>query len=132
IWLLGAKNNVALENTVGRNSRYGIVVSQGVEEGSASTNDRVQDNLVQSPSGYDLAWDGVGDNDCFSGNSFATSAPANIELLYGCDDRPFTGVANETVGSDARLTAADPSRPQVEPPLPRRPRCQRGAPGCDL
>ena len=132
IWLLGARNNLVLENEVELNTRFGIVVSQGLEEGDVPKNDRVADNVVSTPEGTDLAWDGMGENVCFENNTFATSAPENIELTYGCDDRPFAGVPYAPVHDEAVLGPADPSRTQAEPPMPHRPKCQRGAPGCTL
>jgi parallel beta-helix repeat protein len=131
IWLLGPRNNVVQQNTVRNNARFGIVVSRGADGGEAPMRNSVRENSVEGAGGYDLAWDGEGADNCFSANAFATSGPPDIQVLYGCDNRPFTGTTYEPVDSLATLGSPDPERSQVEPPMPTRPRCQRGAPGCD-
>lgn len=131
IWLLGSRNNVVQQNTVRTHERFGVVVSRGSTDGETPVRNSVRENSVEADSGYDLAWDGEGTDNCFAGNTFETSGPPDIQDLYGCDNRPFAGVTYEPVDSEATLTPADPRRSQVEPPLPTRPRCQRGAPGCD-
>jgi hypothetical protein len=95
-------------------------------------NNSVRENDVAGSDQYDLAWDGVGDNNCFASNMFGTSGPGDIQDDYGCDRKPFTGTNFEPVYSDAALRPADPEREEIPPPSPKRPRCQRGVPSCDL
>ena len=132
IWILGARNNIAVGNTVGGNEMFGIVVSQSDPESPAPWNNRVASNEVSTSGMFDLGWDGYGGNNCFSLNAFSTSGPADIENTYGCDDKPFEGVSFEPVDTEAKLSPADPLREQIEPSAPSRPSCQVGAPGCSL
>ncbi|MCA1706991.1 MAG: right-handed parallel beta-helix repeat-containing protein, partial [Actinobacteria bacterium] len=78
IWLLGVRNNVASENVVKSHERYGILVSRTSGDLPAMNNS-VRDNEIHFSGQYDLAWDGAGENNCFSSNVFETSGPGDIQ-----------------------------------------------------
>ena len=132
IWLAGVKNSVALENSVTGQSRYGILITDDLENSELPINNRTQDNVVTgSGTALDLAWDGSGGNDCFDGNAASTSGPQDIQDLYPCRLKPFVGTAYAPVRDDVdSAIAAGPQSNTVQPPMPIRPRCQRGRPGC--
>lgn len=130
IWLLGVRNNVAIENRIRGNRRYGVLITQGMDQNSLPMNNSVRNNDIAGSGKYDLAWDGSGENNCFSGNVFETSGPPDIETLYGCDQKPFVGAPYPPVQDDVAASLQNLDRGQKEPPEPRRPKCQRGAPGC--
>jgi hypothetical protein len=130
IWLLGVRNNVALDNRIRGHERYGVLVTQGMDQNSVPMNNTVRDNDISQSGKYDLAWDGTGENNCFSGNDFETSGPPEIETLYGCDNKPFVGVPYPPVQADVAASLENVDREQKEPPEPHRPRCQRGTRGC--
>jgi parallel beta-helix repeat protein len=132
IWLLGVRNNVAIDNHVHGNKRYGILVTQGIDQNSLPMNNSVLGNEVAGSGKYDLAWDGSGENNCFSGNTFETSGHPDIETTYGCDQKPFAGTPYPPVEADAALSLPNAGREQKEPPDPKRPRCQKGAPDCSM
>lgn len=138
IWLMGTHNNIVLANTVTDHDDYGILVSESIDD-SMPVNNEIRGNTIRDSDvdddgyGYDLAWDGTGRDNCFSGNDFiGATGPPDIETLYSCEDRPFAGVAFEPV--QTHLAAAlqeSRNRELEEPPEPQRPRCQRGRPGCN-
>jgi plastocyanin len=131
IWFAGANNGVATRNEVTDNSSYGVLVTDDLTGESSPVGNRVQNNGVRSPEALDLAWDGSGGSDCFGGNSFRTSGPADIEAIYPCSARPFDGQPYLPVMQDVdEAIAAGPPDATAEPPEPDRPKCQRGKPGC--
>ena len=82
--------------------------------------------------GYDLAYDGTGGMNCWNLNDFTgETGPPDIETLYVCDSRimgtPYPPVQAHLLTSAGQAQ----TRPQEEPPDPKRPRCQKGAPGCN-
>lgn len=133
VWLLGVENNVVKRNVIKDHDRYGVLITQTIDA-AVSLNNRVRRNLVRDSGMYDLAWDGIGANNCFDRNDIegATGPPA-IQTLYACANRPFAGVPYPPVAADVARAAVQ-GRPELreskEPPEPRRPRCQRGRPGC--
>ncbi len=132
IWLAGTENNVVRNNRVEHHERYGILVTASADTESAPMNNRILYNLISGSGVFDLAFDGGGENNCFSGNVHATSGPSEIQTLYDCADRPFTNSSYAPVAEDvAAAIAASETREQKEPPDPSRPRCQRGKPGCN-
>jgi plastocyanin len=132
IWLAGSSNAVATRNEVVDNGAYGVLVSRDLSGQLPPRGNRVQGNDISSVGALDLAWDGSGSNDCFGGNSFTTSGPADIEATYPCSDRPFDGVPYPPVmqAVDDALSGSSGSGTSEEPPEPDRPKCQRGKPGC--
>ena len=133
IWLAGVKNTSVLDNDVTAHSRYGILVTDDLDNAEAPVNNQTQNNMVTgSGTGLELAWDGSGRNDCFDGNVATTSGPESIQELYPCRLRPFEGTAFAPVRDDVDATiASGPRTNTVQPPKPIRPRCQRGRPGCN-
>ena len=131
IWFAGANNGVATRNEVTDNSTYGVLVTDDLTGGSPPVGNRVQNNGVSSSNALDLAWDGSGGSDCFGGNSFRTSGPADIESIYPCSARPFDGTPYLPVMQAVDEAIANgPPDVTSEPPEPERPKCQRGKPGC--
>jgi plastocyanin len=133
IWFAGARNGLIRRNNVLDNSRYGVLVTQSMDGIFAPVNDMTVANQVDDAGTYSLAWDGAGDDNCFSDNVLGgPTGPPDLQDVYGCDDRPFSGVPFAPVAEDvADSLIFDPSRQQSEPPDPTRPRCQRGVRGCN-
>ncbi len=133
VWLLGVQNNVVKRNVIRGHDRYGVLITQ-TGYPSIPMNNRVRRNLVRRSGMYDLAWDGIGANNCFDRNDIggATGPPA-IQTLYACANRPFVGIPYPPVDADV-VAAIVLGRPELreskEPPEPRRPRCQKGRRGC--
>ena len=132
IWLAGVHNNIAKRNVVTNHKRYGILITQSIDEDSLPMNNRVRYNFIRTSGMYDLAWDGTGANNCFYENDFTgETGPPDAETLYACPNRPFAGVPFAPVQADVAANVSNTqTREQKEPPEPRRPSCQRGAPGC--
>jgi plastocyanin len=132
IWLAGVHNSAVLENDVSGSASYGVLVTDDLDGTSTPVNNRVQDNVVAGAgSSLDLAWDGSGASDCFDGNRASTSGPGSIQVHYPCWLRPFAGSIYEPVRNDVDSAIAEgPGTQTLKPPEPRRPRCQRGRPGC--
>lgn len=132
IWLAGVHNNIAKRNVVTGHKRYGVLITQSIDEESLPMNNRVRYNFIRNSGMYDLAWDGTGANNCFYGNDFTgETGPPDAETLYACPNRPFAGVLYPPVQADVAASISNTqTREQKEPPEPRRPPCQRGAPGC--
>lgn len=133
IWLAGVQNNVAIGNEIRNHKRYGVLVTHAVAPDSLPFNNEVLNNRIRNSGIYDLAWDGTGANNCFSGNDFdGATGPPLIQTLYGCDKRPFVGVPFAPVLADWMVALSNvATRSQEEPPEPKRPSCQKGAPGCN-
>lgn len=133
IWLAGVANGSVIDNAIEDHERYGILVSQSLDGTMPPVNNAVTINSVGSSGTYDLAWDGAGGDNCFQENDFAgATGPAEIETTYPCSARPFDGTPFDPVAEDvATAIAQGPNRSQSEPPEPRRPRCQKGRPGCN-
>lgn len=137
VWLPGVENNVVVGNRIYNHRSYGVLVSQSIDTDMPINNTVIQNWIRNSDSdedgyGYDLAYDGNGEFNCWAGNDFeGETGPPDIQTLYPCDER-MVGTPYPPV--QAHLAAAVPqsqTRPQEEPPDPKRPRCQKGAPGCD-
>lgn len=82
VWLAGASFATVESNTIDGSS-FGVVVT-----GPAYA-DRIIGNVVSGSIEADVAWDGVGANVCFAGNtapdgSAATTMPPQAETLYAC------------------------------------------------
>lgn len=133
IWLAGVHNNMAKRNVIRGHKRYGVLITQSVDTDSLPINNRVRGNTIRASGIYDLAYDGTGYNNCFHRNDFTgPTGPPDIETLYSCPDRPNAGAAYPPVQADvAASVTSSQTREQIEPPEPDRPRCQKGAPGCN-
>lgn len=132
IWFAGIMNSEAIGNTVRNHDRYGILITQSIQQDSIPMNNRVLDNFVRDSGMYDLAWDGTGQDNCFSGNDITgETGPPSMQETYSCDARPFTGVPYPPVQADvAASLGGSQTREWEEGPEPKRPNCQKGAPGC--
>jgi plastocyanin len=132
VWLAGVKHNEVRANTIAAHDRYGVLVTQNFDGSFLPYNDRVVGNTVTASALYTLAWDGAGENDCFSDNLVdGPTGPADLQQTYSCADRPFVGTPFAPVQEDVAAAIADIDRITEEPPEPDRPECQRGRPGCD-
>lgn len=105
IWLAAATDSWVLRNTV-TDHRYGVAVTA-----RAGTSDRitVENNVVDRSVQADLAWDGIGRDTCFTGNttssgSTPTSSPTAVQTLYPCS-RSTVGVPNPALQLDLVLGA---------------------------
>jgi plastocyanin len=138
VWLPGVENNVVMYNDIRDHNSYGVLVSQSVDS-DLPVNNQVMYNVIRNSDfdedgyGYDLAWDGTGESNCFSFNDFeGDTGPPDIETLYACASRPFPGAPYPPVQAHlAENVPNSQTRPQEEPPEPTRPSCQKGAPGCN-
>ena len=137
IWLPGVENNTVMNNIVKNHRHYGILITPSADS-DMPMNNTVMNNFIRNSDfdedgyGYDLAWDGSGADNCFTGNDFkGETGPPDIESIYACANRPFAGVPFAPVSAHvASFVPTSASRNQEEPPEPKRPSCQRGAPGC--
>lgn len=138
IWFPGVENNLALNNIVKNHRSFGILISQSVDESLPVNNMVVGNTITNSDSdgdgrGWDLAWDGTGESNCFANNNIeGETGPPDIETIYACENRPYPGIPYPPVQAYlAESTTNSHTRPQEEPPEPNRPKCQKGRPGCD-
>ena len=139
-WLAGTLNNEVRNNDIYDHESFGVFISESIHPDSIPMNNTVMDNKIRRSNidgdefGWDLAWTGDGADNCFSGNNFkGETGPPEIETIYACANRPFAGVPFGPVSAHvASFGPTSATRDQEEPPEPKRPRCQRGAPGCDL
>jgi plastocyanin len=93
----GGIDNVVTKNRVTENPKIGIAVAPnpGINGGRLwpATGNAVTDNVVEHSGTADLVTllPGVDDGNCFSGNTFTTSAPANLEQAKPCGGAAGTG-----------------------------------------
>jgi plastocyanin len=129
IVVIGSIADVVTKNRVLDNTRIGIALAPnpGIQENVyPSTGNQVTDNVVTGSSIADIAavLPTIDDHNCFSGNTFGTSAPANIEQV-----KPCTGAGTEDLAAGALDiggfldTSKNPKgRSYKETPLPKRQR----------
>lgn len=138
VWLPGVENNVVINNRIWNHNSYGVIVSQSIDS-DMPMNNTIIDNWIRNSDfdedgyGYDLAYDGNGGYNCWADNDFeGATGPPDIEMFYPCEPRVPQGANYAPVSAHLAESAAQgQTRPQEEPPDPKRPRCQRGAPGCN-
>ena len=138
IWLAGTHNNEVKDNEIWNHETAGVLITPSVHPDSVPMNNMVVNNVIRDSNidgdefGWDLAWDGNGSDNCFSNNDFTgETGPPDIETLYACANRPFAGVPFSPVSAHvASYVPTVATREQEEPPEPKRPKCQVGAPGC--
>jgi hypothetical protein len=99
---VGSVANVITKNRAVDNARIGIVLAPnpGLEQHTyPSTDNRVTDNVAQGSGMADLATllPTADDGNCFSGNTFGTSAPTNVEQLKPCGGA--TGIGDPAAGA---------------------------------
>jgi plastocyanin len=129
IVIAGGIDNVITRNRVDDNAKVGIVLapSVGLEaEARQSTGNDVTENVAEGASVADLATvlPGVDDGNCFSGNTFGTSAPANIEQALPCTGTGTGDLATGALDIAQFLdTSANPEGvPYRKTPVPKRQR----------
>ena len=101
ILIAGGEQDVIARNRVTDNASVGIALapSIGLEENPHQPKgNRVTDNAVERSGMVDLGvvLSDASDENCFSGNTFTTSAPANIEQVMPCDS---TGTGDFATGA---------------------------------
>ncbi len=132
IWFAGIENSVARNNVVVDHDRYGILITPSIDADSLPKNNTVTYNVIRNSGMYDLAIDGGGEDNCFSFNDFSTSGPPDVETLYACSARPFANAPFGPVITDVTASlSGSQTREWEEPAEPKRPRCQKGKPGCN-
>jgi plastocyanin len=128
IVVAGGVGNVITKNRVVSNTTGGIALapSIGLEAAArASTGNQVVDNMVEKSGVVDLTTvlPTATDGNCFSGNTFSTSAPSNIEQALPCtgagtgdlatgalDIGKFLDTSKNPKGVDYRRTPVPPRR----------------------
>jgi plastocyanin len=90
IVIAGGQGDVVTKNHVIDNDKVGIALapSVGLEDTPHQpTGNRITDNVVEKSGMLDLGvvLSDAADQNCFSGNTFSTSAPSNIEQVMPCD-----------------------------------------------
>ena len=129
IVVAGGNDNVIVRNRVEDNSFAGIALSVFFDENFwLAERNRVEDNVV-SGSPYDLLMlmpgneDGTYDphGNCFAGNTFTTSLPADIEANAPCDGdataAPDNGMTN-TGGPFGTVDHTEMAAPGPQPSMP--------------
>jgi hypothetical protein len=112
IVVIGGLDNVIEDNTVRDSARLGIAVTPnpaiGINFWPAERN-RVSRNTVSASGEYDLGFvavPGIGGN-CFADNTFATSAPLDLERAAPCDGEPSADIAAGAPDLAAYLDTSD-------------------------
>jgi hypothetical protein len=138
------------DNTIRHNPTFGVLVLERPDPFPPtsktvyfqSSGNRVSDNRVtgnaQVAGTYDIALEGgvfgtmSSVNNCFSGNTFATSSPADLEATWGCQNATTPNGGAALFAEILKLisqSGARHQRPQaVPPPQPTMPRPCRGVP----
>ncbi|MCZ7527308.1 MAG: right-handed parallel beta-helix repeat-containing protein [Acidimicrobiia bacterium] len=124
ITVVGGVGDVVERNRVEGHELFGIVIAPnpGLQENFwPSQRNQVRDNVVRGSGMADLAIAlfSPDDGNCFAGNDFGTSAPANLEQLMPCEGAgsgdPEAGAADV----EAVLGATHPKgKPWQESPIP--------------
>jgi hypothetical protein len=96
IVVVGGVSDLITHNRVAGNTKIGIALAPNPflqTHYFAATQNTVTDNVVQNSGLVDLAVIPfvAGDGNCFSGNSFVTSAPTGLDRLKPCGGRPGSG-----------------------------------------
>jgi plastocyanin len=99
--LAGGQEDVVTKNRIADNAKVGVALapSIGLEDvPHQPKGNRVTDNVVERSGMIDLGvvLSDASDANCFSGNTFSTSAPANIEQVMPCD---ATGTGDFATGA---------------------------------
>lgn len=130
VGIAGGEENVVEGNRITDNTDYGVVLFPipGGSNVYPPNDNVVRNNVLSDNGGADLAMSvGSGTGNCFSGNEFATSAPAAIERSWPCDGDGLKGaplVGDPVVGANlagdfAEASAGINDRPDyTEMPVP--------------
>jgi hypothetical protein len=152
--LPGTYADLAQRNTIRDNPNFGVLVHEFPDPFPPvrrtiffqTSGNRVDGNVLSGngtrAGGADLGLEGgaFGSmrsvNDCFAGNRFATSIPANIEGTWGCRNATTPNGGTELVGEILTLSNESQHRHSVPQPAPGRqptmPRPCRGVPSNPL
>ncbi len=127
--IAGGQQDVITKNRIGDNAKVGVALapSIGLEDSPHQpVGNRVTENVVERSGTVDLGVvaSGAADQNCFSGNTFTTSAPANIEQVMPCDATGTGDFATGAVDIAAFLDASgNPKGVGYEQsPIPKRQR----------
>ena len=123
---VGSVGDVVTKNRVMDNVRIGIALAPnpGLEQNVyPSTDNQVTDNVVQGSGMADLAavLPTADDRNCFAGNTFGTSAPANLEQSKPCGGAAGTGDLTTGALDIAKfldLSGNPAGRPYQKTPVP--------------
>ncbi len=101
IVIAGGQQDIITKNRIADNAKVGIALapSVGLEDvPHQPTGNRVTDNTVERSGLVDLGvvLSDAADQNCFSGNTFSTSAPTDIEQVMPCD---ATGTGDFATGA---------------------------------
>jgi plastocyanin len=127
IVIAGGIGNTVTKNLAVDNVKVGVALapSAGLEEvARSSTGNQVTDNVVKGSGIADLAaiLPGAGDGNCFSGNTFTTSAPANLEQVMPCGGTGTGDLATGAldIGKFLETSQNPPGLPYKKSPIPRK------------
>jgi len=127
--LAGGQEDVVTKNRIVDNAKVGVALapSIGLEDvPHQPKGNRVTDNVVERSGMVDLGivLSDASDENCFSGNTFSTSAPANIEQVMPCDARGTGDFATGAVDIEQFLDTSGNSKGvgYKQSPTPRRQR----------
>ena len=127
---VGSVGDVVTKNRVMDNAKIGIAVAPNPGLGGnayPSTDNEVTDNVVQGSGLADLAavLPTADDGNCFAGNTFGTSAPANLEQAKPCGGAEGNGdlaTGALDIAKFLDLSTNPPGRPYQKTPVPRKQR----------
>lgn len=129
IVIIGGVGDVITRNRVIGNTKIGIGIAPnpGLQENAyPSTDNSVTDNVVHGSSMADLATvlPTADDRNCFSGNTFSTSAPANLEQVKPCSGTGTGDLATGAldIGKFLDTSANPPGKSYKFTPIPRKQR----------
>jgi len=127
IAIVGGVGDVVTKNRVERNPKIGIALAPnpGIQTNVwPATGNQVTDNTVQGSGMADLAvvLGSSADGNCFSGNTFTTSAPADIETLWPCSGTGAGDPANGAldIGKFLDVSGNAKGKPYRKSPVPKR------------
>jgi hypothetical protein len=119
IEIAGGWNNYVVHNKVRNQKHYGIVLHWLT---TPTVGNQVQFNDIANSGDTDIAWDGIGANNCFGdnldGGKPASSDPPTLETANTCGVPNAQVGGNPLVGVKVALTAAgitDPKTPAGQP-----------------
>ena len=126
IAIVGGVDDVITKNRVERNPKIGIALAPnpGIQTNFwPATGNQVTDNTVQGSGMADLAvvLGSSADGNCFSGNTFTTSAPADIEALWPCSGTGAGDPANGALDISKFLDVSGNAKgkPYRKSPVPK-------------
>jgi plastocyanin len=123
--LIGSVGDVVTKNRVVDNTKIGIGLAPnpGLQENAwPSKDNQVTDNVVKGSGMADIATvlPTVDDGNCFSGNTFATTAPANLEQVKPCGGAGTNDITTGAldIGKFLDTSQNPPGLPYKRAPVP--------------